>query len=48
MKTHLKGWPMLLIALLMAMSSCGETSKTTRLKLAHGLDTKHSVHKGMV
>jgi len=37
-----------LIGFLLVFSGCGDTSKVTRLKLAHGLDTKHSVHKGMV
>jgi tripartite ATP-independent transporter DctP family solute receptor len=27
--------------------SCGELSKTTNLKLAHGLDVNHPVHQGM-
>ena len=29
-------------------SSCKQSDKTRVLKLAHGLDTNHSVHKGMV
>ena len=28
--------------------SCGDNDKVTTLKLAHGLDTKHSVHQAMV
>lgn len=34
----------LLSLLLMA---CGQVNRTTRLKLAHGLDVNHPVHKGM-
>ena len=30
------------------ISSCSEKSDRTTLKLAHGLDTKHSVHKAMM
>ena len=32
---------------LAALSSCGKISKTKYLKLAHGLDNTHPVHKGM-
>ena len=32
---------------LIALSRCGEISKTKTLKLAHGLDVSHPVHKGM-
>jgi len=32
---------------LIFLASCAETSDTTALKLAHGLDTQHPVHKGM-
>ena len=27
--------------------ACGQVNRTTRLKLAHGLDVNHPVHKGM-
>ena len=37
-----------LVLLLLLTLGCSETSKTKHLKLAHGLDTKHSVHKAMV
>lgn len=30
------------------LSACNSNTKTTHLKLAHGLDTQHSVHKAMV
>lgn len=32
---------------LLVLGSCGEISETTSLKLAHGLDVQHPVHKGM-
>lgn len=35
------------ILALAALSSCGEVSKTKSLKLAHGLENTHPVHKGM-
>ena len=40
----------LLIALtifLFTVSGCGELKEKTSLKLAHGLDVTHPVHKGM-
>lgn len=33
--------------ILAALNSCGEVSKTKSLKLAHGLENTHPVHKGM-
>lgn len=36
------------LLLLILLSSCGEMSKTRVIKIAHGLDTKHSVHQAMV
>lgn len=38
----------LLMAMLMLASGCGPRDQITVLKLAHGLDPSHSVHKGMV
>ncbi|MCB0584633.1 MAG: TRAP transporter substrate-binding protein [Phaeodactylibacter sp.] len=32
---------------LLALAGCGKTTKTRTLKLAHGLDNTHPVHKGM-
>ncbi|MCB0569249.1 MAG: TRAP transporter substrate-binding protein [Phaeodactylibacter sp.] len=37
----------LIASVLFTLSSCGEASKTKYLKLAHGLDNSHPVHKGM-
>lgn len=37
----------LLLAIIFSLG-CNESNKAKRLKLAHGLDTKHSVHKAMV
>lgn len=37
-----------LLSLLLISSSCQEASKTTKIKLAHGLDITHPVHKAMV
>jgi len=34
--------------LLIALSGCGQKSDVTKLKLGHGLDTTHPVHKAMV
>ncbi len=34
--------------LLLLMSSCGQREETKAIKLAHGLDISHPVHKGMV
>ncbi|MBD0830850.1 TRAP transporter substrate-binding protein [Aestuariibaculum sediminum] len=42
---HLKLVSLLLVTLLV---SCGEISSTRTIKIAHGLDVKHSVHKAMV
>ncbi|NJX15708.1 TRAP transporter substrate-binding protein [Tamlana crocina] len=42
---NLKVFSLLLVVLL---SSCGEMSNTRVIKIAHGLDTKHSVHQAMV
>jgi len=36
------------LSCLLLFSSCGETSQTRTIKLAHGLDVNHSVHKAMV
>ena len=42
-------WRIALLALVsLTVSSCSEKSDVTTLKLAHGLDTKHSVHKAMM
>ena len=38
---------MILSFYLLLLTGCSEISGTTSLKLAHGLDTKHPVHKGM-
>lgn len=38
----------LLIAVVMLFNGCGDISNVTYLKLGHGLDTSHPVHKGMV
>lgn len=38
---------LLLACLCWLLSGCGEISDTTSLKLAHGLDVSHPVHKGM-
>lgn len=37
-----------ILFLIIASSSCRTTDDTTTLKLAHGLDLSHPVHKGMV
>ncbi|MCB9266188.1 MAG: TRAP transporter substrate-binding protein [Lewinellaceae bacterium] len=37
----------ILFSLLIFWAGCSEISDTTYLKLAHGLDTQHPVHKGM-
>ena len=37
-----------ILFLIIALSSCRITDDTTTLKLAHGLDLSHPVHKGMV
>jgi len=37
----------LLLACCLSLWSCGEISNVTSLKLAHGLDITHPVHKGM-
>ena len=37
-----------LASLLIFLVSCGQTEKAKTLKLAHGLDPTHPVHKGMV
>jgi tripartite ATP-independent transporter DctP family solute receptor len=37
----------LLYAIILAFSSCSRINRTTSLKLAHGLDVNHPVHKGM-
>ncbi len=36
------------LLLLILLSSCGEMSNTRVIKIAHGLDTKHSVHQAML
>ncbi|MGB5419974.1 TRAP transporter substrate-binding protein DctP, partial [Algibacter sp.] len=36
------------IVSLMFLNGCNEISKTRTIKLAHGLDVNHSVHKAMV
>jgi len=42
-------WRIAFLALVsLTVSSCSEKSDVTTLKLAHGLDTKHSVHKAMM
>jgi len=33
---------------ILLLSGCGDDNKITTLKLAHGLDTQHAVHKAMV
>ena len=38
----------LLLAFLLVFSSCQENRKTRVIKLAHGLNTKHPVHKAML
>lgn len=38
----------MVLSCLLLCSSCGETSQTRTIKLAHGLDVNHSVHKAMV
>lgn len=38
----------LILALLLMLGSCIQREQVTVLKLAHGLDPSHSVHKGMV
>jgi tripartite ATP-independent transporter DctP family solute receptor len=43
---NMRSYLMLLIAFFF-ISSCGELSTGKSLKLAHGLDTSHPVHKGM-
>ncbi len=40
--------PVLLMGILATMNGCGQRDHVTVLKLAHGLDPSHSVHKGMV
>ncbi len=40
--------PLLFIAILMISGSCQNNSRIRILKLGHGLDTEHPVHKGMV
>ena len=37
----------LLLMLAILLNSCGDLAETRSLKLAHGLDTNHPVHKGM-
>lgn len=38
----------LLIVVLLFLQACNQQSSTTTLRLAHGLDTQHPVHLGMV
>ena len=40
--------PVLLLALILFIGGCKTTTQTTTLKLAHGLDPSHPVHKAMV
>lgn len=39
---------LLLLAIALLLSGCSEISKTKTLKLGHGLDVNHPVHKGML
>lgn len=43
-----KRFPVLMLLSLLLFYGCSDANKTKHLKLAHGLDTKHSVHKAMV
>lgn len=49
-KTNLKLFLPVILSIFLApfLTGCGEVDQTTVLKLAHGLDPSHSVHKGMV
>ncbi len=40
--------PLLLLVLLLGLQTCSKNDGTTVLRLAHGLDTSHPVHLGMV
>lgn len=40
-------FPFLILLSVFALTSCSQGSRSTRLKLAHGLDVNHPVHKGM-
>lgn len=41
------GWVLCLSLMLLAISGCGSKDKTIVLKLGHGLDVSHPVHKAM-
>ncbi len=47
-KVNLQKLWLLFSGISILLSSCGDGDQTTVLKLAHGLDPSHSVHKGMV
>lgn len=47
MKITLQPIALFLIAGLLGISACADLSGTRSIKLAHGLDTSHPVHKGM-
>ena len=46
--SYSKSYILKIVAFLLLFSACNETDKVTELKLAHGLDTKHPVHEGIV
>ncbi len=46
--TRYRAYLPLALSLLLSLSGCGVKSGVRTLKLAHGLDVKHSVHIGMV
>ena len=37
-----------ILLLIVVFSSCGDANKTRTIKIAHGLDVNHSVHKAMI
>jgi len=43
-----RGTPTVLVCLFLFLSGCGKKDKTVVLKLGHGLDVTHPVHKAMV
>ncbi len=40
-------FPFLILLSVFTLTACSQGSRSTRLKLAHGLDVNHPVHKGM-